>query len=222
MRGTSCLPKQLVELLHDSIVGSKLGPVTLTPSVDEKISALATRTAAIGALMLAANGAEMDSKTITIPIQQPGAQPAELFALSDMTKFWNPDWKLERAGFGGAGGGIGNIRGITHLEGGVLATWPRDPVRGVVLRRTMKLGTTPSLSLQSAPMPAARGELEVYAGNQRLLNRLIDGGVEKSDERKWFPRPNRFDQIRKPELQIRLISGFCCRTEFRVTHTGKT
>ena len=91
------------------------------------------RTVKIGLQFLAAEGAEIHSEKISMGIQEPVTQPAELFSLSDLTKYWNPDWKLERAGFGGAGGGVGNIPGITHLEGNVLATWPRDPVRGLVL-----------------------------------------------------------------------------------------
>ena len=51
-------------------------------------------------------------------------------------RYWNPDWQLDRAGFGGAGGGMGGIRGSTYLDGDMLATYPRDEVRGLVLRRT--------------------------------------------------------------------------------------
>src|SRR5207302_1097593 len=124
----------------------EMGRLKLTPAVDEKISDLARRTAQVGALLLTEAGARVDSQKISIIVETPVTQPAELFPLSDFTKYWNPEWKLERAGFGGAGGGIGNIRGITHLEDDVLATWPRDPVRGVVLRRTLKLSSKPSLS----------------------------------------------------------------------------
>ncbi|HEU0040668.1 MAG TPA: phosphatidylinositol-specific phospholipase C/glycerophosphodiester phosphodiesterase family protein, partial [Verrucomicrobiae bacterium] len=115
MHGMSGLPQHLVEPLHDRIVGSEMGGVKLTPPVDERISGLAEHTAAIGERFLLANGAKLHNQEISIPTQEPATQPAELFALADLMKFWNPDWKLERAGFGGAGGGIGNIHGITHL-----------------------------------------------------------------------------------------------------------
>jgi hypothetical protein len=106
-----------------------MGGVKLTPPVDEKISDIARRTAAVGEKLLVANGATLHDDGISIPTQDPATQPAELFTLADLMKHWNPDWQLERAGFGGAGGGIGNIRGITHLEADVLATWPRDGAR---------------------------------------------------------------------------------------------
>lgn len=148
MHGSKCLPKHLVEPFHDRIVDSEMGKVPLTPPVDEKISDLAKRTTAIGEKFIAANEGKISGETISIAVQSVTTQPAELFTLADLTKFWNPDWKLERAGFGGAGGGVGNIRGITYLDGDALATWPRDMVRGVVLRRNVKLSSNPSLSFQ--------------------------------------------------------------------------
>ncbi|MEY2428916.1 MAG: hypothetical protein QOJ40_1801, partial [Verrucomicrobiota bacterium] len=204
IHGMKCLPRQLVEPLHDRITGSEMGRVKLTPPVDEKISDLARRTTQIGALLLADAGARVDSQKILLTAQAPGTQPAELFALSGLTKYWNPEWKLERAGFGGAGGGIGNIRGITHLEDDVLATWPRDLVRGVVLRRTLKLGSKPSLSFQVAADAMRAWDLEVYAGNERLLKQLIDGGVEKSGERKWVPVQLDLARFANQNLQLRL------------------
>src|SRR5262249_28131687 len=152
-KGMKALPENLMAPLHDRIEGAEMGGVKLTPPVDESISGLAQRTAKIGLALLAAEGAETNSEMISIHVQEPVTQPAELFSLTDLTRYWNADWKLERAGFGGAGGGMGNIRGITHLEGEVLATWPRDPVRGVVLRRTVKLGPNPVLTLNVAADP---------------------------------------------------------------------
>jgi hypothetical protein len=199
-----CIPKQLVEPLHDRIAGSTMGGVKLTPPVDEKISDLSARTVAIGLQFLAPKGAEIESDRISVSIQEPQTQRAELFSLSDLTKFWNPDWKLERAGFGGAGGGIGNIRGITHLEGDVLATWPRDPVRGVVLRRSVKLGPHPTLSFQAGADPTRAWQLEVYAGNERLAQRLIDGGNDKSSGRKWHDIQVNIEDFSGKEVQLRL------------------
>jgi hypothetical protein len=204
MHGMKCLPANLVEPLHDRIAGSEMGGVKLTPPVDEKLSELARRTAEVGLKLLGANGANIDAGRISVVIEQPITQPAELFALSDLTRYWNPDWKLERAGFGGAGGGIGGIRGITHLEGDVLATWPRDPVRGVVLRRTITLSGKPALSFQAAADATRAWDLEIYAGNKRVLKRLVDGGSEESKERKWEDIRVELTEFAGKELQLRL------------------
>jgi hypothetical protein len=178
MHGMKCLPPHLVAQLGDRIKGDRLGPINLTPPVDEKISDLAQRTAAIGEQFLAANGATLAGDTLTIPIQQAVTQPAELFTLADLVQYWNPDWKLQRAGFGGAGGGMGGIRGITHLDGDVLATYPRDEVRGVVLRREVRLSARPVLTFEAGADAGRAWQLEVYADNKLLEKRIVEGGSE--------------------------------------------
>jgi hypothetical protein len=182
MQGMKSLPAQLVAQLNDHIVGSEMGGVKLTPAVDEKISDLARRTAKIGEQFLVAHGANINNQVLTIPTQEVVTQPAELFSLSDLMKYWNPDWKLERAGFGGAGGGLKGLRGITFLDGDVLATYPRDEVRGLVLRRSQTLGSNPSLHLQVAADPGRAWQLDVYVNNSKLLTRVIEGG---SEPRQW-------------------------------------
>jgi hypothetical protein len=204
MHGMKCLPKHLVEPLHDRIVGSEMGRVQLTPSVDEKISDLAKRTVAIGEKLLIQTGAQICDEQFSIPKQQPVTQPAELFALADLMKFWNPDWKLERAGFGGAGGGLGNLRGITYLDGDVLATCPRDPVRGVVLRRDLKLSDESSLTFQAGTDAGRSWELEVYADNKRMTKRLIDGGSVQIGDRKWQTVSVDLKEFAGAEIQLRL------------------
>ena len=141
-----CRQSQYAEL-KDRIFGKEMGPLQLTPPVDESITQLARRTAKLGIAMATAHGATDDGTTIQIPVQEPQTQPAELFALADLMRYWNPDWTLERAGFGGAGGGLAGIRGITYLDGDSLATYPRDEVRGTVLRRKMRLGDDPGSEL---------------------------------------------------------------------------
>jgi hypothetical protein len=173
MHGMKALPSHLVQQLGDRIVGSEMGGVKLTPPVDEKISDLARRTAALGEKILVAHGATLTRDRLTIRPEEPITQPAELFKLADLTRYWNPDWTLERAGFGGAGGGMRGIRGITHLDGEALATYPRDEVRGVVLRRTVQLGEKPSLSFQAGVDADRAWELNVYANNQLLLKKII-------------------------------------------------
>ncbi len=67
------------------------------------------------------------------------------------------------------------IRGITYLDGDVLATYPRDEARSLVLRRTVKLGSSPTLSVEVAAEPKRAWMLEVYAGNQRIHRQTIAG-----------------------------------------------
>ncbi len=183
LHGMKCLPLDLVRQLGDRIVGDKMGPVTLTPPVNERISDLAKRTAAIGEKILRANGGSIARDTIAIPVRQPITQPAELFKLSDLMQFWNKDWQLERAGFGGVGGGLGGIRGITHLDGDVLATYPRDEVRGMQLRRVAKLSATPTLKFQAGVDAGRAWELNVYADNKQALKRIFVGDAD--GPRKW-------------------------------------
>jgi hypothetical protein len=175
MHGTRCLPKDLVDQLGDRIVGDKMGPVALTPRVNESISELAKRTAAVGEKIIAANGGKIGADKISIPVRQPITQPAEHFKLADLMEHWNSDWKLERAGFGGAGGGMGGIRGITYLDGDVLATYPRDEVRGLVLRRTLKLSGNPTLTFQAGVDSGRAWELNVFTNNKEMFKSVIAG-----------------------------------------------
>ena len=82
MHGMKAIPPHLVAQLGDRIVGSEMGGVKLIPPVDEKISDLAARTAAIGEKILAANGAKMSGDSISIPAQASVTQPAETFKLA--------------------------------------------------------------------------------------------------------------------------------------------
>jgi hypothetical protein len=204
MHGSQCLPKNLVEPLHDRIVGDQMGRVKLTPAVDEKISDLARRTAAIGEKFIIENGGKISGENISIVSQLPITQPAERFTLGDLTKFWNAGWKLERAGFGGAGGGIANIHGLTGLEGDVLATWPRDTVRGVVLRRRVKLGSNPSLSFQAGTDAGRSWELEVYVNNERFFRALMDGQSPATGARLWQKVNLDLSKFAGQEVQLRL------------------
>ena len=151
IKGMKCLPTGVVEVFDETrrIVGDEMGPVRLTPPVDETVVALAARTADIGEKILGSRGASIDERSITIEREAPVTQPAERFKPADLMRYWNPDWTLERAGLGGAGGGMPGIRGITYLEGDTLATYPRDEVRGLVLRRTVPFGKDPSLHFEA-------------------------------------------------------------------------
>jgi hypothetical protein len=164
-----------------------MGDLQLTPPVDESISELARRTVRIGEAILVSHGATDDGSSIRIPIQDPAIQPAELFKLADLMQYWNPDWTMERAGFGGAGGGMPGIRGITYLDGPVLATYPRDEIRGTVLRRTANLGSNPSLAFKAGVDVGRAWQLRVYVNDEKILDKLIDGLYEspESDSRHW-------------------------------------
>ncbi|MCI0746858.1 MAG: ADP-ribosylglycohydrolase family protein, partial [Verrucomicrobia subdivision 3 bacterium] len=161
MHGMKAIPPHLVGQLGDRIVGAQMGSVKFDPPVDEKISELAKRTVAIGEKVFAANGGKLAGENLVADVEPPKTQPAELFELADLMQFWNSAWTLERAGFGGAGGGMAGIRGITHLAGDVLATYPRDEVRGLVLRHTAKLGSNPMLRFDAGADAGRAWELNV-------------------------------------------------------------
>lgn len=201
MRGMKAIPAHLVAQLGDRIVGTQMGGVKLTPPVDERISELAARTAAIGEKFIAANSGRISGDTFTIPAQAPVTQPAEVFKLADLMQYWNPDWKLERAGFGGAGGGVGGIRGITHLAGDVLATYPRDEVRGCLLTRRAKLGATPKLTFEAGSDAGRAWELNVYADNTLLEKRVIEGGA---GARQWQSMSVDLQSFANREVTLRL------------------
>jgi ADP-ribosylglycohydrolase len=175
IHGMAALPAKEVGELNDRVYGATMGDLKLTPPVDESITELAKRTARIGEAILLAHGASDDGGILHIKVQQPITQPAELFKLSDLMQYWNHDWTLERAGFGGAGGGLPGIRGITYLDGDTLATYPRDEIRGVLLRRTVTLGEHPHLTFQAGVDNGRAWRLQVYANDQRILDQLIDG-----------------------------------------------
>jgi hypothetical protein len=182
MHGMKALPPEPVSELNDRIKGAEMGPLKLTPPVDESITELTRRTEALGLAIAIAHGASDDGSTLRIPIQAPETQPAELFRLADLMQYWNPDWTLERAGFGGAGGGMPGIRGITYLDGDILATYPRDEVRGTVLRRTAKLGKDPALKFGAGVDPGRAWQLQVYVNDDKVLDKLIEG---QSESRSW-------------------------------------
>ena len=175
MHGIKAIPVNLVSQFHDRIKGDSLGDVALTPPVDETISGLAKRTVALGLQVLKKNGASLVGDVLSIPVQEPLTQPAEVFKLADLTKYWNHDWELQRAGFGGAGGGMPGIRGITWLDKDVLATYPRDEVRGVVLQRSLKIDKQKSLSFSAGVDQGRAWELNVYIDNDQVLDKIIEG-----------------------------------------------
>jgi hypothetical protein len=177
MHGMSALPEKEVAALSDRIYGPTMGSLKLTPPVDESIVALAKRTVAVGEKILVEHGATLQGDDLVIPTEQPITQEPELFKLSDLTQWWNPAWTLERAGFGGAGGGIPGIRGDTYLDGEVLAIWPRDEVRGALLRRTADLSDNPSLTFDAGADAGRAWHLMVFVNNHQVDDQMIEGGA---------------------------------------------
>ena len=64
---------------------------------------------------IAANRGQVSEGAISVAVQKPETQPAELFQLGQLMEYWNPEWKLLRAGVGGAGGGMRGLRGLLSL-----------------------------------------------------------------------------------------------------------
>ena len=202
MHGMKALPPELVSQLGDRIVGSEMGGVKLTPPVDESITKLASRTAGIGEEIALNHGGVLANSTLIISKEEPKAQPAERFTLGDLMKYWNPDWTLERAGFGGAGGGMAGIRGITYVDGETLATYPRDETRGLVIQRKAALSAQPTLDFQVGSAPGHAWELSVYAENTQLLQKLIVGGT--GTDLNWQPIHVDLKDFAGKEVTLRL------------------
>jgi hypothetical protein len=184
-----------------------MGPLNLTPPVEESIAALAERTAVIGQKILLEHGAKLDGDVLVIPTQQPKTQQPELFKLADLTQWWNPDWTLERAGFGGAGGGLTGIRGDTYLEGETLAVWPRDEVRGALLRRSIELGDSPALKFDVAADAGRTWHLVAFVNNDKVLDRLIEGDpltAGNAPERRWESIHLDLSTYKKQRVVVRL------------------
>jgi hypothetical protein len=175
MHGMSALPADVAASFNDTVRDATMGAVALTPPVDESISALGERTAKIGEKILLAHGAILKGDNLVIPIEKPITQKPELFKLSDFTKMWAPEWSLERAGFGAGIGGLRGIRGGTYLNGDILAIFPRDEVRGAVLRETVQLSDSPSLDFDTGVDPGKTWHLEIFVNNDEVADRLIEG-----------------------------------------------
>jgi hypothetical protein len=182
MYGMKALPLSLVNQLGDSVVGDKMGKVMLTPPVRESITDLAKRTVAIGERILLQHGGVRSGNELSIPKEDPLTQAAEIFELSDLTKYWNPDWKLDRAGFGGEGGGMQDKR-VTYLDGDVLVTYPQVEVKGVRLSTELTVKNQKVFSFDAGVDSQRVWELLVYLGNRKIKDQRIKGGAHG---RKWY------------------------------------
>jgi hypothetical protein len=117
-------------------------------------------------------------------------------------QYWNRDWTLLRAGVGGAGGGMRGIRGNTYLDGDVLATYPRDEVRGVALMRRASLGGAPRLRVDVGVEKGRAWALDVHVENRRLLTRTIEARIQDLE---WQTLDVPLQEFAGQTVTIRLI-----------------
>lgn len=210
MHGMKAIPEYFRDQIGDTIKGAKLGPLTITPPVNESILQLAKRTVKIGLQYIIKNGGQVTAdSTIIIPSEKVRTQDAEIFKLADLMQYWNKDWQLERAGFGGEWSGI---RGLTYLDSDTLATYPRDEVRSLVLKRTLPQGQeSRQLSFRVAADANRCWRLQVFLNNDRKKNRLIEGS---DTGKKWQNVKVDLSPYKGKPLTIRLYQ--------RVLIPGKT
>ena len=151
--------------------------------------------------MLASSGATAGGEGMTVPYRAVETQPAELFSLGDFTRYWNTDWTLTRAGFGGIS--VGACQRGTFLDGEVLATWPRDESRGVLLRRVIKLGSAPRLDLEVAADHGCAWRIDIFVNNTNILGRLIEG-KGPSGQGSWEAISVDLAAFRGQEVELRI------------------
>jgi hypothetical protein len=234
MHGTKALPQHLVTPLQNRIRGEYLGPLQVMPAVDISISELVAQTVMTGEAMLKQHGAKMDKTGWRIQTEHIRTRPAELFSPNQFAQYWNPDWTLERAGYGAPGGGHRGIRGGTFVDGDVLATFPRDETRGVVLRRTLKIEASYFLTVMVGADPGRAWKLEIMVDHQRIHTQLIDGGealtwegvapvsfpppteeyLASSKSRRWYPVRLDLSRYSGQEVIIRLYHHSLVRNRY--------
>ena len=188
MHGMKALPSEPVAELHDRIEGKQMGPLQLTPPVDESISELARRTAKIGEAILMSHGASDEGNSIRIPRSRSchtAGRTIQTRQTSCSTGTAIGRWNVP-----GLEALVAACResGVSlTLDGQVLATYPRDEVRGTVLRRTVNLGSTPSLEFKAGVDVGRAWQLQVYVNDKKVLDKLIDGFMSRrqSDSRHW-------------------------------------
>jgi hypothetical protein len=64
------------------------------------------------------------------------------------------------------------------LDGEILSPYPRDEVRGTVLRRTAILGKDPTLKFDAGADPGGAWQLQVYVIDDKVLDKLIEDRSE--------------------------------------------
>lgn len=102
--------------------------------------------------------------------------------MADLMQFWNPAWVMDGAGLGSIGPGWRNLPGSTYLDGEVLVTFPRDIVRGLVMRRRVEIQQQKLLTVEVSAEPGTAWQLDIFANDEALASRIIekDSAVEWS------------------------------------------
>jgi hypothetical protein len=168
MRGSKAIPNQFIEPLHNRIYGDHMGPLKFGRVIDERIDDLARRVADVGVKNLLAHGAWLDGDTLVIPQEQARTQPLEYFDINDYGELWNPAWRLEGAGRGGAG--------ATYLDGDVLVTFPRDTRPCMLIREVKVPDKNPSLLLEVGHLPNRPWRLQVFVDDEPIRTEIVGGG----------------------------------------------
>ncbi|MDX2151298.1 MAG: ADP-ribosylglycohydrolase family protein [Bryobacteraceae bacterium] len=178
MKGMAAIPERLWKPFQDRIRGDSMGHLKF-PMVDESITALSERTAAVGLKFLAANGVRISGDTIQLPRPELVQMSDESFSLNEFAERWSSGWRMERAGYGAPGGGLRNLRGGTFLDGDVLSTYPADEVRGMYLWKTV---SGRRLRVEVAADPGRSWQLQIFANNERVVSEVISGGPAAASE----------------------------------------
>ena len=61
------------------------------------------------------------------------------------------------------------------MDGETLAIWPRDEVRGALLRRTVELSDSPSLTFDAGVDAGRTWHLVVFVNNDKVHDHLVEG-----------------------------------------------
>ena len=173
MRGWKAIPESLAEPLHDRIYGDHMGPLNLGRTIDEKISDLAARVAAVGEKNIMGHGGRIDGGTLVIPRDAVRTQALEYFDINDYGSLWNPAWKLEGAG-----------RENTHLDGAVLVTFPRDSRPCMLTAMVEVPAGSPRLKLNAGYAADRPWRLQVLVDDDSVASQAI--GEEKGAEGRKF------------------------------------
>jgi hypothetical protein len=96
------------------------------------------------------------------------------------------------------------FRGQTFLEDDILATYPRDETRGVVLRRELTPSAHSALTFLAGVDPGRVWNLDVYINNDMVYQKLIQGQHDLT-ERSWEKVRVDLSPYAGQQIQIRLF-----------------
>jgi hypothetical protein len=103
------------------------------------------------------------------------------------------------------------IRGNTHLDGDILATYPRDEVRGVVLMRQITLSATPRLRVDVGVDGGRAWALDLHVENRQVQTRTLRSATEN---REWQSVDVDLKEFAGRTVTIRLIQRVLLGPEY--------